>query len=51
MAQWHLDDLRNALNQKGWRVLAELDGNDYDISGSLEIQRSTKRPALHIDFD
>jgi len=49
MAQWHLDDLRNTLSQKGWRVLAELDGN-LRISGSWEIQQSTKRPTLHMDF-
>jgi hypothetical protein len=50
MAQWHLDELRDALNQKGWDVTAELSGNDYDISGSWQIQRSTRRSPLHIDF-
>jgi hypothetical protein len=51
MAQWHLDELRKALDRKGWSVLAELDGNNYEISGSWEIQRSTSTPALHIDFE
>ena len=50
MAQWQLDGLRAALSQKGWDVIAELAGNDYDISGSWQIQRSTKHPPLHIDF-
>jgi hypothetical protein len=50
MAQWHLDGLRDALSKKGWHVVAELAGKDYDVSGSWQIQRSTQRPALHIDF-
>jgi hypothetical protein len=49
MAQWHLDELRDALSKKGWEVI-ELDGNDYDISGSWQIQRSTKTPPMHLDF-
>ena len=51
MAQWHLDGLRDALSKKGWDVVGELAGNDYDIFGSWQIQRSTRRPALHIDFE
>jgi len=51
MAKWHLDDLGNALGQKGWSVLDELAGNDYDLSGSWEIQRSTRESACHIDFE
>ena len=51
MAQWHLDSLRDALSKKGWNVTGELAGNNYDISGSWQIQRSTKRPPLHIDFN
>ena len=50
MAEWHLDDLRIALSKKGWDVIGELPGNDYNISASWQIQRSTKRPTLHIDF-
>ena len=51
MAQWHLDGLRDALSKKGWDVVAELAGNDYDVSGSWQIQRSTKQLPLHIDFE
>lgn len=51
MAQWHLDSLRDALRKKGWEIVRELPGNDHGLSGSWQIQRSTKRPSLHIDFE
>ena len=51
MAQWHLDSLRDALGKRGWDVIGEIAGNDYNISGSWQIQRSIKRPPLHIDFE
>ncbi len=40
MAVWHLDELRSALERKGWRVVTELPGDDYSISAGWEIQRS-----------
>ncbi|MFC1745780.1 hypothetical protein ACFL35_17440 [Candidatus Riflebacteria bacterium] len=49
MAQWHLNDLRNSLIQKGWDIVAELPGDDYAISGSWQIQRGDK--AFIIDFN
>jgi hypothetical protein len=48
MSQHHLDDLQNALGQKGWRIVEKQPGNDYDISGSWVIQRSE---LLKIDFN
>ncbi|HMC88009.1 MAG TPA: hypothetical protein VKI17_00610 [Gemmataceae bacterium] len=39
--------MRNSLTQKGWQIVAEHPGNDYDISGSWEIRRGT---SLLIDF-
>jgi hypothetical protein len=46
----HLEALEQALARKGWRVLAVHPGNDYDISATWEIQRSTSEPSLFIDF-
>ena len=51
MAEWHLNKLRAALERRGWHIVAELPGNDYDISAIWEIQRSAKRPSLFIEFD
>lgn len=50
MAVWHLDELRNALERKGWRVVTELPGDDYAISASWEIQRSGDPHKPVIDF-
>lgn len=50
MADWHLDELRNALERKGWRVVSELPGDDYAISASWEIQRSGDSRKPVIDF-
>jgi hypothetical protein len=51
MAQWHLDELRGALERRGWRVTAELPGDDYKISGTWELRRSGDPRVLLIDFD
>jgi hypothetical protein len=51
MSQHHLDDLKNALEQKGWKILENRPGNDYDISGSWVIRRSEFLPPLTIDFN
>jgi hypothetical protein len=51
MAQWHLDELRGALERRGWRVTAELPGDDYKISGTWELRRSGDPCILLIDFD
>lgn len=32
-------------------MIAELVGNDCDISGSWQIQRSTRKRPLHVDFE
>jgi hypothetical protein len=47
MSTWHLKSLRNSLTQKGWKIVAEHPGNEYDISGSWEIRRGA---ILLIDF-
>jgi hypothetical protein len=51
MADWHLDYLERALNSQGWRVVAIHPGNDYDLSGSWEIERSATDPTHFIDLD
>jgi hypothetical protein len=51
MSQFHLDELRKALTRRGWGIVNELPGDDYKISGSWEIRRSTKSSTLFIDFD
>ena len=52
MAQWHLDELRTALERRGWRVTIDLPGNDYDISASWLLERAGEEPAeLQLDFD
>jgi hypothetical protein len=49
MAQWHLDQLRSALERRGWRLAEELPGDDYRIAGSWSLARSGSR-TLIIDF-
>ena len=51
MAQWHLDQLREALERKGWRLQSELPGDDYRISGSWAMERSGSSGAMVIDFE
>jgi hypothetical protein len=51
MADWHLQEIRNALEAKGWRIIAEHPGDDYRISATWEIERSTKKPPVFIDFE
>ena len=51
MAEQHLRELRDALSRRGWRILGERPGDDYRVSGSWEIQRSTRVPPVLIDFN
>jgi hypothetical protein len=50
MAQWHLDDLRSALERRGWRV-TELPGDDYKISGTWKLERSADPRKLLLDLE
>jgi hypothetical protein len=47
----HLQALEEALLRKGWRVIAVHAGDDYRISATWEIQRSSRQACLFIDFD
>ena len=51
MAKWHLDELRTALERRGWRLKAELPGDGIRISGSWALVRSGESLELVIDFD
>ena len=51
MSKPHLQALEEALRRRGWRVVTVHPGNDYNISATWEIQRSTSEPSLFIDFD
>ena len=50
MSQLHLDDLRNHLENKSWRIADELEGDDYSITATWLIQRPDGSHTLHIDF-
>src|SRR5687767_12971734 len=51
MASWHLDELKAALEKRGWRI-AELPGDeDRKISGIWELSRSGDTRTLALDFD
>lgn len=50
MAERHLRDLESALSRRGWRIVQVLPGDDYAISASWEVQRSTREPSVVIDF-
>jgi hypothetical protein len=50
MAEWHLLEIRNALEARGWRIISQHPGDDYQISATWEIERSTKKAPVFIDF-
>jgi hypothetical protein len=49
MADWHLEELRAALDRRGWRCV-ELPGND-GISATWELRRAGDDRVLQIDFE
>ncbi len=51
MADWHLAALEAALTARGWQIAAVHAGDDYAISASWEIRRSSRRPSLYLDFN
>jgi hypothetical protein len=50
MAQWHLEQLRSALETRGWRLVEELPGDDYRIAGSWSFERPASGQLI-IDFE
>ena len=52
MADWHLTDLRAALERRGWRFAGELPGDDRAISATWSFQRSGRGAnQLLVDFE
>ena len=51
MAAWHLDELRKALENHGWRILEQVDGDERRTAAAWRIQRSTRIDPLFLDFD
>ena len=52
MADWHLTDLRAALERRGWRFAGELPGDDRAISATWSFERSGRAPSrLLVDFE
>ena len=51
MAEWHLREIRNALEARGWRIVAQHPGDDYRVSATWEIERSTKESRVFLDFE
>ena len=50
MAIWHLEELQNALERRGWRCV-QLAGDGYRISATWELKRAGDDRVLHVDFD
>jgi hypothetical protein len=50
MADWHLKELRASLEKRGWRVAAELPGDDRAISGNWDMKRAGDTRDLIVDF-
>ena len=48
MAEWHLRDLRNSLEHRGWQLVAEEEGDDLRVSGTWLMSREVE---IRIDFD
>src|SRR5687768_16353300 len=51
MADWHLSELRVALEHRGWRVVEEQPGDDYRIAASWVLERSGQDSNVILDFD
>lgn len=49
MAEWHLKDLRNALERRGWRIVNELPSRYPNVSQYWELDRGGT--AIRINFD
>ena len=50
MAEWHLEDLRCALEKRGWLITVHA-GDDYRSSGTWELRRPRDTKAVWIDFN
>ncbi|HYE71935.1 MAG TPA: hypothetical protein VEF04_01335 [Blastocatellia bacterium] len=51
MAQWHLQEIREAFENRGWRFVGELPSDDHNVSAYWQFQRSPKEPVITIAFE
>jgi hypothetical protein len=51
MAQWHLDQLMEELERKGWQFVRFIPSEDLYVSGSWEIRRFGSLKSIFIDFN
>lgn len=51
MAQWHLDELEQALSKRGWRLVARLQGDGYRVSVTWQLERGNDARKIFVDFD
>src|SRR5215468_10929169 len=51
MGDTHLNELRTAIEQKGWHLLSGEEGDGYRICGAWRIQRRTRVPPTEILFE
>ena|SRR5438132_8935710 len=51
MGDTHFDELRKALERRGWKVISEEDGDGYRISRVWRIQRSSRAEVTDILFE
>jgi hypothetical protein len=50
MGDTHLHELKVALEEKGWHLISQEEGDGYRISGVWRIQRSTRMHPAEIVF-
>ena|SRR5258708_18836394 len=51
MGDTHLNEMRKALERKGWNILSEEEGDGYRISRVWRIRRSTRAETTELLFD
>jgi hypothetical protein len=51
MAEWHLKELRNAIERSGWRFVAEHAGDGYRISATWEFERDVSERHILVCFE
>jgi hypothetical protein len=47
--EYHLNDLRKALENERWVLTDVLEGNGYDISGVWQLERYGEKIEIHFD--
>ena len=50
VAEWHLEEVRSALERRGWTIV-EHPGDDYRIASTWELRRGGDDRIVHVDFE